>query len=481
MEEEILYIKEYEILERSGEENKIVIWGDIPYWLYVNDIFVRLLGLINGRTRRELLKIVHSEISNNVSIEDIDSVLDTLRKADVLKNINCDEDEKGDIRGCVLQYITLNITDTCNLFCKHCYIDAGQTKRTFLNLEKAIYIVNKLKQIAIDSCNIIVSGGEATLNSECLEILEYISNNTCWTITLVTNGTMITDSLASSLSKIRHLSVQVSLDGATSDVHDEIRGKGNYEKTIKGIKKLTDYGNTVYLSPIVTEKLYGELDDFFELAKDLKAKAVFLQPINNVGRAKYNKMIRVDDSKVFLKVLDIYRKDYDLIHMVKGTLEAKYLSNIKVLDKCDYCGTGSSTLAIQPNGDLYPCPNLIDGRMRIGNIFRDDIFELWMNSDILEGLRRLNVDKNLDEKCKKCCVKHFCGGGCRGIAFQNTGDIHACSGTCEYEKKQRIEMLWALVKDDKLFAGEINRHLEISEKKEAEICSKIMELKRRPA
>ena len=66
----------------------------------------------------------------------------------------------------------------------------------------------------------------------------------------------------------------------------EFGGKNTYDRTINGIRKCVERGIQVALSPIVTEELYGELEEYFLLARELGVRSVFLQPINEVGRAK---------------------------------------------------------------------------------------------------------------------------------------------------------------------------------------------------
>ena len=143
---------------------------------------------------------------------------------------------------------------------------------------------------------------------------------------------------------------------------------------------LKEQNMRVVLSPMVTENLLNQLSDYFVLAKQLNAIAVFLQPINNVGRARTNGLKRVRDVIVLRKLIEIYESDPEILKLVPGSLEAKYISSICLLSKCNNCGVGSTTLLIQPNGDLYPCPNNINLKMRLGNIFVDSFNEIWNHS-----------------------------------------------------------------------------------------------------
>ena len=93
----------------------------------------------------------------------------------------------------------------CNLFCKHCYIGASSRKVQFMKLQDAKKVVDAIWPYMNPSCSFIVSGGEALLNPDCIEILEYITSRGKGKINLVTNGTTITPELADKLSKIKRV------------------------------------------------------------------------------------------------------------------------------------------------------------------------------------------------------------------------------------------------------------------------------------
>ena len=51
-------------------------------------------------------------------------------------------------------------------------------------------------------------------------------------------------------------------------------------------------------------------------------------------------------------------------------------------------------------------------------------------------------------------------GGCRGVTYQNTGDIHGKTPKCAFEKEQRIEMIWLAAKKPHIFEHEVVHSLE---------------------
>lgn len=462
-----MHVEELSILEKINDENKIIIWPSLPYWLYINKESVELIKGIDGHSFIELLSLLAEKYNISPDENEIYSIIETLHNAKVLYFEGEDNQLKHeDFSSYVIQYITFNITDSCNLYCSHCYIDSSNQNKQFMSLETAKKIIDSIAPYMIEDCRVNISGGEALLNKDLFDILKYFESKNIGKLNLVTNGTLITKEVASKLKEIGNLRVQISLDGASPEVHEEIRGKNTYQKTMKGINNLIEQDVKVHLSPMVTKSFFDEIDDYFTLAKKLGIKAVFLQPVINVGRAKENGLERVNNAIVFKKVVEMYENDPSLIDLIPGTLEAMFMANIKLLNRFVNCGTGMGTLAIQPNGDCYPCPNTIIESMKCGNILENDFYNIWMDSAIFNTLREIRVDKSLDAKCGKCEVRHFCGGGCRGQALNNTGNLYGLSCTCEYDKEMLTEMLWLAAQKPHMFESEATRQLELGKVRE---------------
>jgi radical SAM protein with 4Fe4S-binding SPASM domain len=54
-----------------------------------------------------------------------------------------------------------------------------------------------------------------------------------------------------------------------------------------------------------------------------------------------------------------------------------------------HCGAGSSSITVDPFGNVYPC---VQWRRRIGNLHEQSIATLWHDSDELAEVRRLAMD-----------------------------------------------------------------------------------------
>jgi len=121
-----------------------------------------------------------------------------------------------------LRYLLLNITNRCNLVCKHCYL--GKPGKLDIDIgifEKAI------SQFAeMGGLKLMISGGEPLLHSQFWELMEILPSYELRVVVL-SNGTMFDESTSKKISHYAN-EVQVSVDGIHS--HDLFRGKGSFEK-----------------------------------------------------------------------------------------------------------------------------------------------------------------------------------------------------------------------------------------------------------
>lgn len=137
-----------------------------------------------------------------------------------------------------------HVTDKCNLRCKHCYRSGKPIEEVpFSDAKK---IMDNLADASgkLGNCVVGLTGGEPLLREDIFRILDYLKEK-CnegypTSALLMTNGTLITSKIAQKLNSYFPFlhSVQISLDGATPEVHDAIRGKGSFKRAVKGLETL---------------------------------------------------------------------------------------------------------------------------------------------------------------------------------------------------------------------------------------------------
>ena len=138
-----------------------------------------------------------------------------------------------------------HILTKCNLKCRHCYVNPAQHGKNTLPLATIKAWLDVFSDHS-DSKNLIFLGGEPTLHPDLAAAVKHARSLGFGSITIDTNGYLFGDIL----SKVTPAEVDYfsfSLDGATRETNDLIRGQGSYDTCLGGIRRAIDRGFTVSL------------------------------------------------------------------------------------------------------------------------------------------------------------------------------------------------------------------------------------------
>jgi radical SAM protein with 4Fe4S-binding SPASM domain len=161
-----------------------------------------------------------------------------------------------------LRYLEVQITDRCNLRCRHCYIGDGLYQD--LSVEQIQKVLKDFEEI--QGLRLLISGGEPLLHPHFWQINDILRDQAFRSV-LLSNGTLITRDVS---RRLRVHEVQVSLDGMREG-HESLRGKGNFEKTLTAINNLQDAGVTVSIATMIHQR---NLEEFDQLAFLLESKNI---------------------------------------------------------------------------------------------------------------------------------------------------------------------------------------------------------------
>lgn len=165
----------------------------------------------------------------------------------------------------------------CNLACSHCLVSASPTNRTHLMmpLSKVREVLKEADRLGVRE--FYFTGGEPFLNRDMPMILEATLNQ--GPANVLTNGTLITDALARALKEMSDrslysLELRISLDGASAETNDPLRGPGTFERILQGIRRLAAVGLNPVLtvteaSPDLGGAAKGGREAFYELLRSL--------------------------------------------------------------------------------------------------------------------------------------------------------------------------------------------------------------------
>lgn len=331
-----------------------------------------------------------------------------LGELSLLKNIKDKEREKHRLID-----LFWECTLTCNANCKHC--GSSAEKKIYEGELTTEEIKSAFKQIAndMDASKILinVTGGEPLTRKDLCEVMEYATNELGFHWGMTTNGILMNDENINKLKKANMETISVSIDGLEK-THDEFRGvPGSYKKIINNIKKLKEanFVKHIQVTTVFHKKNINELDELYEIMKDLKLDSWRLMSMDPIGRANENDNLLLNGEEI-KKILDFIKQKnkknkLELSYGCPGFLGLDYEKEVR--KNYFYCITGINVASILYNGDLFVCPNVPRIKSLIqGNIRTDNFKDVWDNK--YKEFRSKNRTKC--EKCEKCEFWEYCLG-----------------------------------------------------------------------
>ncbi|MCU0723757.1 MAG: radical SAM protein [Planctomycetes bacterium] len=331
--------------------------------------------------------------------------------------------------------VFLEITSACNLRCKHCNVyDYRQDPKEF-TFEEWVRLFDRMAELKVFT--VWISGGEPLARPDVFELLDELHARPLRIKGFNTNGTLVTPEKARRLAGYSKLGcVQVSLDGATADTHDKLRGEGNFDRAVRGIRTLVEAGLHVNLFTIFTKYNLHQVRAMAELAKSLGAGQVSYNILLPQGNAlHYFHEIALSDAEWRKVVLEVGALSSDFPGIAGGPLKqcfdrfSTFEEDLAKAGPCGPrylcgCGTGITECTIMPDGRVLPCDRLQE--ITCGNLRERDLEDIWRNSEVFAEFRRRH-DVLLDDlaTCKGCRYQPLCTGGCPSLPYYLEGKLLA--------------------------------------------------------
>ena len=336
-----------------------------------------------------------------------------------------------------IPFVSYSITTKCNLRCKHCYSKAGEAAPDELSTREAFQLIDDLSEWGVGL--LVIDGGEPLCRQDVLAVVKYASSKGIRT-GIGSNGTLIDKAMVTKMLDAGVKSVAISVDGAVSQTHDSFRGSGTFNQALKGAEACRNAGLPFRLNMVIRKDTLSQLEDMLCLAVDYGANAAGFFDLFATGRAKQQcseQLLTPDERKQAMELLAEAQRDCPIVIAVRGCpmyplllqendVQSRHFPR-QMLQKVSYygrgCAAGRGYLSIRANGDVNPCVFL---PMKLGNIREQPIISIWQDSPILAQLRQRELLKG---DCGDCAYKVTCSG-CRGRAYEETGDMMAADPGC---------------------------------------------------
>ena len=166
--------------------------------------------------------------------------------------------------------LTWELTYACNLACVHCLSSSGRRDPRELTTAEAKAVIDELQRMQVFYVNI--GGGEPTVRPDFWELLDYAIAHDVG-VKFSTNGIKLDQQRAAQLAATDYVDVQISLDGATAEVNDHVRGPGSYDTAMRALENLAEAGfGQPKISVVMTRQNVDQLDEFKAIADKFGAQ-----------------------------------------------------------------------------------------------------------------------------------------------------------------------------------------------------------------
>jgi radical SAM protein with 4Fe4S-binding SPASM domain len=302
--------------------------------------------------------------------------------------------------------LQLLLTERCNLKCRHCAVPEEDSPADG-ELDMASWRRFVRHCVAGGLRSLVISGGEALLRAGAVELASYAHELGVERTTLVTNGLLfrgdIPAQIASAQAQRASFGVHVSIDGATAQTHDWMRGQGTFHRTMRSIERLHAAGGRLTgLHTVIHSGNAHELEACAELADRLGVEVWTVFPVASLGRAQQIQDRRLSEQswrRILSALQDIEHRHSFAVSVMGPVFGDEWPGTAGEVPNPR--GEHALQTCVGPDGAVFTCPPLRS--LPLGNAREVSSAEHW--SDIARQAGAL-----LESACGSCKFLLLCTG-----------------------------------------------------------------------
>ena len=338
----------------------------------------------------------------------------------------------------------IEITNFCNLTCKHCYAFSGpkDKREDELTREEILDLLDQFEELGV--LQVFLTGGEVFAHPNAVEIINYAKTKS-FTTQIFTNGTLIKER---HLSKIPEgTSFLVSFD--TADPVKTVRGGMDYPILKEKFRLFEKYNHPFRTAVSVHNHNIDDVFGIFSWCEKNEFPRPQWMETHPIGRALLHKDILIPKEKVG-QVIEIYQQCMDRFskqcpqdewEQLEEENDGFQITNIQTIKFCQRLERATrrekcsrTMVYVNSAGDVYPCSNCMsNGSHKGGNIRENSFVDIWDYG--FDKFRKITFDDFSD--CSTCPVEKegiWCQFRCPPLS-QNVSKSSTSCGSTEYLKE----------------------------------------------
>lgn len=339
-----------------------------------------------------------------------------------------------------------SITGRCNYRCRHCYMDAPEGVLGELSHEQAISLIDQMAECGV--LRIDITGGEPFVRKDFWSLIDRIQSHGMIIGQIYTNGWLLNNIILDEFEK-RDLKPEFSISFDGVGWHDWMRGvAGAEEAALRALRLCKKRDFPMNVEMCIHKGNQNTLPQTVKLLSEIGVPALKASNVSQTDLWKRNSEGNAMDVREYTEAMlryipQFYQAGMPMNVMLAGVItlhkDSKKFSIIpdkyNGTEKCEnslLCGAARYACYITPEGRLLPC-------MPMTACKEQEKFPLVQDIGLKKGLSdsfymdivdsRVKDLLEANSKCNACEHKYHCGGGCRAIALEQTGDLMGCAGT----------------------------------------------------
>ncbi|MCA3080354.1 MAG: radical SAM protein [Rhodocyclaceae bacterium] len=310
-------------------------------------------------------------------------------------------------------FLFLYITEKCQLRCKHCYMGDRLERESYMSLEMISDILRTLKSL-YGQYKVYLLGGEPTLHPKFNEVIDVCRSHE-YKVVVTSNG-MVPERTWTTLRSNLVDSLSFSLDGATAETHDFMRGRNSFANLTKSITKAVQLGIQTRVIYTVSRRNVDEALQAVTMAESHGISMIsfhYFTP-TGLGRDKPELQLSPEEWRSFTQELrDMAGKTQIQIYYPPAFVDATEIPAIRELGYRGCTARNLERLAIFPDGRVYICSMFFDTDLHYGTFERGRIVPVQRQSTAGE----LDLVSHVPDNCFSCSNVSSCQAGCAAYDY----------------------------------------------------------------
>ncbi len=313
--------------------------------------------------------------------------------------------------------LELEFTKQCNLRCIYCYSSAGQALEEELSFDELASVIEQARRLGAKSI-ILLGGGEPLLFPHIREVVRHI-DSLGLSQAVFTNGMLLTKELCRFLYEHR-VKVAIKCNSFLPEIQDGLAGVAGAHRLIsRGLRLLLDSGypgegRPLCIQSIICPQNKNEIEEMWIWAR-AKGITPYFEMLTYQGRARQNTQLAISSDEIhgiFRRLSEVDRERFAIRWIPRPPIAGFT------------CRRHLYSCLVNSQGFVQPCTGV---DVPVGNIREKPLGVILRESRIIQDLR--GVYQRIDPTCRACRFAGACYG-CRGNAFQSSGDYLAADPGC---------------------------------------------------